>query len=165
MISPQDFVFTAKEMGKAKSLEGCHISNSFTLTHNYPAEPVTSHFSDSWKRKYVHMCKTLGNASSVGDSGRACLVYPWVSSSTGYFFLFIYKRITVPGLLIFLVFLDPWVDTKHLQSIRLTVFQCCLDLQALPSAQFLHCMQLFQTNSEQDCWRTALETPAISSVC
>lgn len=165
MISPRDFVFTVWEMGKTKSFEGCHVSNSFTLTHNYPAEPVTSHFSDSWKRKVALTCKTLGNTSSVAGSERACLVCPWVSSSTGYYFLFIYKRITVSGLLIVLIFLGPWVDTKHLQSIRHTMFQCCLDLHASPSTQFLHCMQLFQMNSEQDCWRTTLETPAISSVC
>jgi len=76
MISPRDFVFTAWEMGKEKSLEGCHISNSFTLTHNYPAEPVISHFLDSWKRKDALMGKTLGDTSSVAGSERALLVCP-----------------------------------------------------------------------------------------
>lgn len=48
-----------------ESLEGCHISNSLTLTHNYPAEPVISHFLDSWKKKDVVMSKTLEDRSSV----------------------------------------------------------------------------------------------------
>lgn len=76
MISPRDFVFTAWEMGKEKSLEGCHISNSFNLTHNYPAEPVISHFLDSWKGKDALMGKTLGDTSSVAGSERALLVCP-----------------------------------------------------------------------------------------
>lgn len=144
MISPREIVFTAWEMGKEKNLEGCHISNSFTLTHNYPAEPVTSHFSDSWKRKDALTYKIVGNTSSE----RACLVCPQVSASTGPYFVLIYKRITISGLLIFLIFLGPWLDTKHLQSIKHTMFQCSLDLRALPSTQFLHCMQFIQMNSE-----------------
>lgn len=76
MISPRDFVFTAWEMGKEESLEGYHISNSFTLTHNYPTEPVISHFLDSWKRKDAFMGKTWGDTSSVAGSERGLSVCP-----------------------------------------------------------------------------------------
>lgn len=37
-------MFTAWEVEKEKSFEGCYISNAFTLTRIYPAETVTSIF-------------------------------------------------------------------------------------------------------------------------
>lgn len=63
-------------MGKEKNLGVGHISNSFSLTHNYPAEPVISHFLDSFKRKDAVVGKTLKDKSSVAGSERAPLVCP-----------------------------------------------------------------------------------------
>lgn len=137
MISLRDFVFTAWEVGKEKHLEGCHISNSFTLTHNYPAEAVTSNFSDSWKRRmllHVRSWEIQAQQLALREFS-VCLSkflnWPLFSPYLQEDHLISFTKDHWSSS--FLVFLGPWVDTKHLQSIRHTMFRCSLDLHALPS--------------------------------